>query len=315
MDAVDDSDLLIITEEEAGQRLDKILAMRFQEFKSRSYFQYLIEQQKVFLNGETVKKRALPKAGDQIEIQFICLPELSLTPEPIPLEIIFEDDAMLVVNKPAGMVVHPAVGNWSGTFVNALLYHCKGIESMLTFEENKPSSVRPGIVHRLDKDTSGLLLAAKTPEAHEKLSKLFSSRKIYKEYLAICVGNPGNLTINRPIGRNPNCYKQMTVVQKGGKEAITHCKTLAYNGKLSFVSIELQTGRTHQIRVHLQSQGAPVLGDPVYGNLKINQSYNLQTQMLHAHCLRLSHPLTQELLEFKAPLPPKMEEFYNNIFL
>lgn len=312
---MDDSDLLIITEEEAGQRLDKILALRFQEIKSRSYFQYLIEQHKVLLNGESVKKRALPKAGDQIEIQFICLPELSLTPEAIPLEIIFEDESLLVVNKPAGMVVHPAVGNWSGTFVNALLYHCKGLESMCASEKNNPSSVRPGIVHRLDKDTTGLLIAAKTAEAHEKLSALFFSRKIYKEYLAVCIGNPGTLTINRPIGRNPSCYKQMAVVQQGGKEAITHCKTLAFNGKLAFVSIELQTGRTHQIRVHLQSQGTPVLGDPVYGNLKINQFYNLQKQMLHAHCLRFSHPLTQELLEFKAPLPPKMKEFYKNIFL
>lgn len=312
---MDDSDLLIISEEETGQRLDKILAIRFQEVKSRSYFQYLIEQQKVLLNGEPVKKRALPKAGDQIEIQFICLPELSLTPEAIPLDIIFEDESMLIVNKPTGMVVHPAVGNWSGTFVNALLYHCKDLESKLASEENKSSSVRPGIVHRLDKDTTGLLIAAKTSEAHEKLSALFFTRKIYKEYLAVCIGNPGTLTINRPIGRNPSCYKQMAVVQQGGKEAITHCKTLAYNGKLAFVSVELQTGRTHQIRVHLQSQGTPVLGDPVYGNLKINQSYNLQTQMLHAHCLRFTHPLTQELLEFKAPLPTKMEEFYKNIFL
>lgn len=311
---MDDSDLLIISEEESGQRIDKILALRFQEVKSRSYFQYLIEQQKVLLNGEPVKKRTLPKAGDEIEIQFICLPKLSLTPEEIPLDIIFEDESMLIVNKPAGMVVHPAAGNWSGTFVNALLYHCKDLESKLASEENAPS-VRPGIVHRLDKDTTGLLIAAKTSEAHEKLSALFFSRKIYKEYLAVCTGNPGTLTINRPIGRNPSCYKQMAVVQQGGKEAITHCKTLAYNGKLAFVSIELQTGRTHQIRVHLQSQGTPVLGDPVYGNLKINHSYNLQTQMLHAHCLRFSHPLTQELLEFKAPLPTKMEEFYKNIFL
>lgn len=306
---MDDSDLLIITDEEAGQRLDKILALRFQEIKSRSYFQYLIEQHKVLLNGELVKKRALPKVGDQIEIQFICLPELSLAPEAIPLDIIFEDESLIVVNKPAGMVVHPAVGNWSGTFVNALLYHCKGLESMLD------SSVRPGIVHRLDKDTTGLLIAAKTAEAHEKLSTLFSSRKIYKEYLAICIGNPGTLTINRPIGRNPSCYKQMAVVQQGGKEAITHCKTLAFNGKLAFASIELQTGRTHQIRVHLQSQGTPVLGDPVYGNLKINQSFGIQKQMLHAHCLRFSHPITQELLEFKAPLPDKMKELSENIFL
>lgn len=310
-----DLDSFYIDESEVGQRIDKILTHRFQEERSRSYFQYLIEQQKVLLNGSPVKKRIQPKFGDKVEVAFICPPELSLEPENIPLDIIFEDEHLIIVNKPAGMVVHPAVGNWSGTFVNALLHHCSEIKVLMENLPSKEVAIRPGIVHRLDKDTTGLLVAAKNSLALEKLANLFSKREIEKEYLAISIGNPGNKTIDLPIGRHPNCYRKMAVLSQGGKKAITHCKTLAFNGKLAVVSIALITGRTHQIRVHLQSQGTPVLGDPLYGNEKINRQYQVTRQMLHAHCLRFTHPFSNKYLEFKAPIPEEMSKISQNIFL
>lgn len=296
-----ESDSLIITEDEAGLRLDKILSLRYQDAKSRAYFQYLIEEQKVLLNGSSVKKRVQPKVGDEVRIHFIYPPQLSLEPEDIPLDILFEDDHLIVVNKQAGMVVHPSIGNWSGTFVNALLYHCKGLKELA----DTPDSIRPGIVHRLDKDTTGILVAAKNQKAHERLSQLFAKREIYKQYLAVCVGNPGNQEINGPIGRDPKCYKQMAIVPTG-KKALSHCETLSFDGTLAFVSIQIVTGRTHQIRVHLKSIGTPVLGDPIYGNIKINRKYGVEKQMLHAYCMRFNHPFNEKPLEFKAPLPKEM---------
>lgn len=303
-----ETDFLIVTAEEAGQRLDKILAARFNQ-KSRSYFHSLLEQQKVLLNGEPVKKRIQPKEGDAIEIQWICLPELSLAPEAIPLDVVYEDDFLVVVNKPAGMVVHPAAGNWSGTFVNALLHHCQQIHSLISQGQ---SSFRPGIVHRLDKDTSGLLIAAKTTETHERLSRLFLNRDIEKEYLALCVGNPGALTIQLPIGRHPHFYQRMTVLPHG-KPAITHCKTLISKEMFSLVSLKLVTGRTHQIRVHLQAKGFPILGDPIYGNPKLNATHDVHRQMLHARFLRFKHPMTSEMVAFEAPLPNDMQALINRL--
>lgn len=303
----DESDHIIVSDAEEGSRLDKILAERFQELKSRSYFQYLIEENKVFVNGKPAKKRFLPRAGDEIDIHFICSPEILLGAEPIPLDIIYEDEAIIVVNKPSGMVVHPAAGNWTGTFVNALLHHCQEIKKLSHF--NASSHLRPGIVHRLDKETTGLLLAAKSDEAQRRLVEQFSKRQVIKEYRAICVGNPGNLTINKPIGRHPTQRKLMTVLTLGGgKEAISICKTLAYNSELSYVNIELITGRTHQIRVHLKDHKTPVLGDPTYGSDKANSSHQVDRQMLHARYLKIEHPLTGKMIEFQAPLPIEMEK-------
>lgn len=307
MDEIE-TDCITIADDEAGLRLDKILSLRFQDEKSRTYFQYLIEQQKVLLNGAVVKKRVQPKVGDVVEIQFVYPPQLSLEPEPIPLDVIFEDEHLIVVNKPAGMVVHPSIGNWSGTFVNALLHHCTEVKALIDTTELKNESIRPGIVHRLDKDTTGILLAAKHRQAQERLSALFANREIYKQYLAICLGNPGNQTVDLPIGRNPKCYKQMAVIPTG-KKALSHCQTITFDGTLSVVAIQLVTGRTHQIRVHLQALGTPVLGDPVYGNAKINKTYGIQRQMLHAYCLRFTHPFTQKELELKASLPKEMVAF------
>jgi len=295
-----DSEQLIIAEEEAGLRLDTILAQRFIERYSRTYFQNLIDKHLVLLNGDPIKKRIKPIAGDEIEIQFAITPEIDLKAEPIPLDIIFEDDYMIAVNKPVGMVVHPAVGNWSGTFVNGLLYHCR----QLPLGDN----LRPGIVHRLDKDTSGVLVAAKTIETQQKLTELFASRKVYKEYLAITIGSPGNQTIETLIGRHPVHRKQMAVVEEG-KSAISIVETLKYDGTLSFAKIIIMTGRTHQIRVHMQHLGTPVLGDPVYGNERINKKFEVNTQLLHAHKLRFSHPITGKEIEFVAK-PPKDFQFF-----
>jgi 23S rRNA pseudouridine1911/1915/1917 synthase len=293
---------IIITSEEAGERLDKVLAARYREVRSRTYFQHLIEQQAVLLNGKPVKKRIRPAEGDEVEICFALTPELDLTPENIPLDILYEDDDILVVNKPAGLVVHPASGNWTGTFVNALLHHCQNLPL------SDPLSVRPGIVHRLDKDTSGLLLAAKNPLAQQRLIDMFAQRKVHKEYLAICVGNPGAATIDAPIGRHPVHRKKMTVRDEG-RQARSRCTTLAFDGKLSLVNIHLETGRTHQIRVHMLHHGTPVLGDSLYGNAAANRRFGADRQMLHARLLRFSHPLSHLLLEFKAPLPADFEHY------
>lgn len=310
----ENNDLLIITAEEAGERLDKILARRFEEVRSRTYFQYLIDQECVLLNGEPIKKRAKPKTGDEVEIEFQLSPELELTPEAIPLDIIFEDDSLIVVNKPAGMVVHPAVGNWHGTFVNALLYHCQEqFKRLPTPDPTDPATLRPGIVHRLDKDTSGLLVAAKNPQAHQRLVSMFASREIFKEYLAICIGNPGNIEINAPIGRHPVHRKEMSVREEGGKEALSFCRTLTFDGKLSVVSVVIATGRTHQIRVHLAHVRAPVLGDATYGSESSNKKYGIEKQMLHAHRLKFNHPISGVPLEFEAPLPINMQKLIHKI--
>jgi len=300
----DESDLILITEQEEGERLDKILAKRFQEIQSRTYFQFLIDEGRVLLNGVAVKKRSKPMAGDEVEINFIITPEVKLIPENIPLDIVYEDDDIIVINKPVGMVVHPAPGHWSGTFVNALLYHCKDLipETSATIA----SYPRPGIVHRLDKETSGLLIAAKSSLALQRLIEMFSSREIYKEYLAICIGNPGDRSITAPIGRHPVHRKQMAVLEEGGKPSLSICKALAWNDKLSLVSVNLATGRTHQIRVHMRHIGTPILGDSTYGNVQMNKRYHTTRQLLHAYILRFKHPITGKLLEFKAAIPEDM---------
>lgn len=307
MNSYEETEVLVIAEEEAGERLDKILARRFQHVYSRTYFQYLIDEQLILLNGALVKKRIKPQVGDEIEIQFASTPEIQLTAEPISLAILYEDEYLLVINKPAGMVVHPAPGNWSGTFVNGLLYHC----GQLAGQEN---SLRPGIVHRLDKETSGVLVAAKTLEMQQKLSALFASRQIYKEYWAICIGRPPDGEISTLIGRHPIHRKQMAVVPTG-KQAVSFIKTLGWNDKLSFVQIVIATGRTHQIRVHLRHKGTPVLGDALYGNPSLNHYYNAQRQLLHAAIIKFQHPLTGQQLELMAPPPIDMLHFMHKFRL
>jgi len=297
---------IIITSEEAGQRLDRILAVRYAEMRSRSYFQHLIRDNSVLLNGEIVKKHQRPKEGDEVEICFACTPEIELIPEDIPLDIIYEDEAIVVVNKSAGMVIHPAPGNWSQTFVNALLFHCRP-------ERQNELDLRPGIVHRLDKETSGVLVAAKTRVAQARLIELFCKRKIYKEYLAVCLGNPGNGQFVQAIGRHPVDRKKMMVTESKGRYAKTRYQTLESNGTLSLLKIALETGRTHQIRVHLSHHKTPVLGDAVYGNSKVNQKYHADRQLLHAKVLKFKHPLTEELMSFEAKIPSDMAKFVQRL--
>jgi 23S rRNA pseudouridine1911/1915/1917 synthase len=295
------SRFFIVTEELAGQRLDKLLHHHFNGEQSRTYFQHLIEEKQVLLNGKPVKKRISPKVGDEIEVEFSYTPEIKLTPENIPLEILFEDDSLLVVNKPAGMVVHPAPGNWTGTFVNALLYHCG--DSL-----HDDVTMRPGIVHRLDKDTSGCLVAAKNLRVQQQLTSLFGDREVEKEYIAVCVGNPGSGTVDTAIGRHPVHRKQMAVVESGGRSARSHLTVLATDSKRSVVQVNLETGRTHQARVHLRHRGAPILGDAVYGREGSNSHYGVKRQLLHAHRLGFVHPVTGEPLSFTAPIPEDMAD-------
>lgn len=296
-----DFDTFFISPEEVGVRLDKLLSTRFQE-KSRTYFQYLIENGLVLVNNNAVKKRETLQEGDEVEVCFQLTPELSLEPENIPLEILYEDDHLLAINKPAGMVVHPAPGHWRGTFVNALLGHCK--RSALPEE-----GVRPGIVHRLDKETTGVLLAAKTPLCHQRLIQLFQEKKIKKEYIAVTLGKPTSGICQEPIGRHPSKRKEMAIVENG-KEATTEFKLLAWSGKYSLVLAYPVTGRTHQIRVHLKHLSAPVVGDSIYGH----ETEGVERQLLHARKISFIHPITKQPLEIVAPLPSDLKNFLALIF-
>jgi 23S rRNA pseudouridine1911/1915/1917 synthase len=295
---------IIILPEEAGERLDKVLTARFSGLKSRSYFQFLIEQGLVLVNGSIVKKRTPLKVDDEIEIEFALTPEINLTPQNIPLDILYEDEDILVINKSAGMVVHPAAGNWDGTLVNALLYHCKQLST--------GQDLRPGIVHRLDKDTSGVLVAAKHQQAQQNLVEQFANRQVKKEYLAICIGNPGKKTIDAPIGRHPSKRQMMAIVDEG-KPAISHCEMIKYSQKLSLVKVILETGRTHQIRVHMKHVGTPVVGDDTYGNKQFNEKLGVKRQMLHAQYLAFKHPRTGNHVEFSAPIPSDIQKIIDII--
>lgn len=290
--------VIIVSPEDASFRLDTLLARHFDRF-SRTYFQYLINEGAVLVNGVQAKKSTKVEAGDEIEVQFILTKEIALEPENIPLNILYEDDYLLAINKPAGLVVHPAPGNWKSTFVNALLYHCKSLE--------KNDTLRPGIVHRLDKDTSGLLVAAKSAGAHQAMTALFASRQIEKRYLAICSGRPTAQLIDLPLGRHPTQRKMMTVIETG-KPARTHLSILSSNSELSLLDIVLETGRTHQIRAHVAHIGHPIVGDALYGSERVNQRYGALRQMLHAQALSFVHPITGVPLLLTAEVPQDMRD-------
>ena len=281
-----------ISENEASQRLDSLLKSRYPDF-SRTYFQQLIEKGFVKSDGKTLKKKDLFEKDTLIEIDFQPLSDLTLVPEDLPLDILYEDDAIIVVNKAAGMVTHPAPGSPSGTFANALIFHCQKVE-----ETGDP--LRPGIVHRLDKETSGVLIAAKTALAHERLSKQFADRSTEKTYLAITNGNPGNRIIDEPIARHSKNRQKMAICEHG-KTAQTKIETLASYENKSLVKCEPKTGRTHQIRVHLQSVGAAVIGDKNYSN-----NTDAKRHLLHAWKLKIKHPLSGDPLSFTAPIPDDM---------
>lgn len=284
-------------------RIDKFLSLKFAPHFSRTYFAHLIEEGLVLLNGAVAKKRMLVEEGDSVEVCFAEMPETDIQPENIPLDIVYEDKDIIVVNKPMGLVIHPAPGNWTGTFVNALIYHCHEVK-----EVGDP--LRPGIVHRLDKDTTGLLVAAKHLEAQKKLIESFAKREVRKEYLAITSGKPRMGRIENLIGRDPKNRQRMAVVQEKGKNAITDVKILDFEDNLSLVHLVIETGRTHQIRVHLKYLGTPVLGDTVYGSETMNKKHDAPRPYLHAWKLQFPHPITGEPMAFEAPLAPDMRSIF-----
>lgn len=264
---------------------------------SRSYIQKLIQDKLVEVDGTPVKNNTKVLKGNTITIEIPEAVEPDILPENIPLDILYEDEDILLVNKPKGMVVHPAAGHYTGTLVNALLYHCHGNLSGIN------GVIRPGIVHRIDMDTTGVLVVCKNDMAHQSLSEQLKQHSITRRYRAIVHGvvKEDCMTINKTIGRHPNDRKKMAVNVRNGKEAVTHINVLQRFSKYTYVECSLETGRTHQIRVHMASIQHPLLGDLVYGRAK--EEFRLQGQTLHAMILGFVHPRTQEYMEFEAPLP------------
>ncbi len=285
----------IVTAEQAGIRLDKLLGSTYAEM-TRSALQNLIEEGAVCKNGKPLKKNYKASEGDEITIAFPEPKEVEIMPEDIPLDVIYEDADIIVVNKPRGMVVHPAPGNWSGTLVNALMYHCGDSLSGINGE------IRPGIVHRIDKDTSGLLVVAKNDRAHQSLAAQIAEHSAARRYYAVVYGNlkDDKGTVDAPIARHKTDRKKMAVVP-GGREAVTHYEVLERFNGYTYATFLLETGRTHQIRVHMNSIGHPIIGDPLYGPK--NDKWKLGGQCLHAGQLSLTHPMTGERMTFEAPLP------------
>lgn len=294
------------TEEVVGLRLDKAITVLCDDL-SRNAVQQLIDDENVFVNGKPESKKYSVKENDLITVDFPELKALSVEAENIPLDIVFEDEYLLVVNKPKGMVVHPAAGNFSGTLVNALLYHCGDSLSGIN------GVIRPGIVHRIDKDTSGLLVVAKTDIAHRGLAEQIKEHSFTREYKTVVVGNiKADLgTIDAPIGRHPKDRKKQAVTDKNSKNAITHFEVLERLNGFTYLKVRLETGRTHQIRVHMAHRGTPVAGDVVYGNPK--KTYGLDGQCLHAATIGFIHPITNEYLEFTADLPDYFKDFLRRI--
>ena len=293
--------------EEAGMRLDVFLAARRREH-TRSFFGTLLEQKRVLVNGEAAQKAGKKcKAGEEVTVVIPAPEELDALPEDIPLSILYEDDDLLVVDKPKGMVVHPAPGHPSGTLVNAVLFHCQGNLSGVG------GVLRPGIVHRIDRDTTGALVVCKSDIAHQSLSEQLSVHSITRRYRAIAQGrfSQSEGTVDAPLGRHPMDRKKMAIVKEGGRRAVTHYRVLDTFRDATYVECELETGRTHQIRVHLSSIGHPLLGDEVYGNGK--NPYHLQGQTLHAMDLGFIHPRTGQYMEFHAPLPAYFEELLDKL--
>lgn len=285
-----------IKQEESSVRIDRYLAEQCPEF-SRSYLQKLLKEQKVTADGRPVKANYKIQSGAEIQVEIPDMEVPDIRPEDIPLDILYEDEHLLVVNKPKGMVVHPAAGHTEGTLVNAVMAHCgdnlSGINGVL----------RPGIVHRIDKDTTGALVICKEDAVHRDLAEQLKEHSIKRRYRAIVQGNlkEDEGTIEGPIGRHPTDRKKMAINYKNGKDAVTHYKVLERFGQYTYIECRLETGRTHQIRVHMTSIGHPLLGDTVYGSSK--NPFHLQGQTLHAMILGFRHPVTGEYIEFEAPLP------------
>jgi len=309
-----DGDLTFtIGSDQAGVRLDAFLASQIEGW-SRARLQRLIENEDVLVNGNVSKPSYKLRDGDEIEVELVASPADVFTPENIPLDIVYEDETLVVVNKPAGLVVHPAAGTPSGTLANALAYH---------FQKLPGVSVRPGIVHRLDRDTSGLLVVAKTEAALENLSDQFRDRSVYKSYVALVHGRvlPNTGKIDQPLARDPSNRTRMAVV-RGGRNALTLYRVRRAFDRFTLLDVELKTGRTHQIRVHLAWLKHPVVGDETYGGGRDNTIRDprlrarvraLNRQFLHAEKLGFKHPQTGEFVKFESPLPPELEDLLTRI--
>lgn len=302
--------IIPITSELCGTRLDIFVSEA--EGITRSYAQKLIESGAVKINGETKSKNYKISSSDKAEIEYPPAAPCDVQAENIPLDIVYEDSDIIVINKPKGMVVHPAAGNYDGTLVNALMAHCGASLSGIG------GTARPGIVHRIDKNTSGLLIVAKNDAAHLSLSEQIKEHAVSRIYYAVALGNiPESITVDKPIGRHPTDRKKMAVTDKNSKRAVTHIFPLEHFRGATFVRCELETGRTHQIRVHLASIGHPIMGDDVYGRPKdpCEQKYGrtLCGQTLHAGEIRFTHPRTGEKTVLKCPLPEYFEDLLKKL--
>ena len=291
---------IVVEDNNLKKRLDSYIVDKIQEL-SRTTVKRLIDEEKILVNGKKQKSSYRPEKGDCISIDTPKAHEIELEAQNIPVPVIYEDNDIIVVNKPKGMVVHPANGNPDGTLVNAILAMCKDSLSGIGGE------IRPGIVHRLDKDTSGLLIVAKNDEAHIKMSKQIQDRQVTKKYIALVKGviSENEATIDLPIGRSTKDRKKMAVDAKG-KNAITHFKVLKRYNNYTLLELKIDTGRTHQIRVHMSYIGHPVVGDSVYSNGK--NEFGVEGQMLHARYLEFKHPITGEELKLEAPIPNYFED-------
>lgn len=296
----------LVTEEAAGNRLDKAITVLCPEL-SRNTAQQLIESGDIIVNGNVSNKKLTVNTGDLITINLPEPKNLTIEPEEIELDIVYEDEHLLVVNKPKGMVVHPAAGNYTGTLVNALLYHCGDSLSGIN------GVIRPGIVHRIDKDTSGLLVVAKNDVAHKGLAEQIKEHSFTRVYNTVVVGNVKDDygTIDAPIGRHPKDRKKQAVTEKNSRNAVTHFEVIERFNGFTFLKVKLETGRTHQIRVHMAYRGTPVAGDVVYGNPK--KTYGLEGQCLNASTIGFIHPVTGEYLEFTSELPEYFKDFLRRI--
>ena len=294
-----------IKEQDVGKRIDAFLAGNTEY--SRAHIQKMIENEKVLVNGNKTKVSYKVQKDDEINLEVEVPKEIALEAQEIPIDVLYEDNDIIVVNKPKGMVVHPAPGHYSHTLVNAVLYHCgenlSGINGV----------IRPGIVHRIDMNTTGSLLICKNDKAHQILAEQLKEHSITRKYHAIVHGNlkEDTGTVNAPIGRHPTDRKKMSTKAPNGRHAVTHYRVLERFGNFTYIECQLETGRTHQIRVHMSSIGHPILGDEIYGPAKC--PYKLQGQTLHAKILGITHPSTGEYIEFDAPLPDYFKDLLNKL--
>jgi len=295
-----------ISPEMEEERIDKCIS-NYMDTLSRNYIQKIIKEGNVSVNDKIVKANYRVKAEDRVRFIIPDNVEPDIPAQNIPLDILYEDSDILIINKPKNMVVHPAPGHYEGTVVNAVLYHCKGQLSGIN------GVMRPGIVHRIDKDTTGSIIICKNDEAHNAIAALLKTHDITRKYRAIVYGHIKNEqgTIDAPIGRHPNDRKKMAVNVKNGKRAVTHYKVLEHFDKYTYIECQLETGRTHQIRVHMASIGYPLLGDDVYSGRK--SPFKLEGQVLHAMTIGFVHPKSQKYVEFEAPLPEYFKKLLENL--